>query len=476
MLVRRFYDDRLAQASYMIGCQKTGEAIVIDPARDIRQYIDAARQEGVRITHVTETHIHADFLSGTRELAAATGAEMLLSGEGGEDWQYGFGGDGGAHSRAGAHSHAPLLRDGDVITLGNVRIDVMHTPGHTPEHLSFVVTDGARSNDPVGMVSGDFIFVGDVGRPDLLETAAGVVGAKDVSARALFKSLQRLDHLPDYLQIWPGHGAGSACGKALGSLTSTTLGYERRTNWAFQERNEAAFVAAVLEGQPSTPRYFGMMKRLNREGPPVLGNPAELPALSPNHVAAATHGSVILDIRPFRAYAAGHISPSLNIPVIKAFTKWAGWLLAYDRDLYLIAPDAAAASEARRALQSIGLDRVRGAFGPDAIVAAETAGTVRRNKSAPIGDSPAMQRAGTTIIDVRENDEWTAGHIDGAMHFPLGRIPTTMEAMDRDTPLAVHCEGGTRSAIAVALLEQMGFSNVTDMPGGWNEWKKGEKT
>ena len=466
MLVRRFYDDRLAQASYLIGCQQTGEAIVIDPARDIAQYVDAAREEGVRITQVTETHIHADFLSGTRELFAATGALELLSGEGGDDWQYGF----------ASIDHATLLRDGDVITLGNVRLDVMHTPGHTPEHLVFIVTDGARSNDPVGMVSGDFIFVADVGRPDLLETAAGIVGAKEVSARSLFYSLQRLAPLPDYLQIWPGHGAGSACGKALGSLTSTTLGYERRTNWAFQMSDETKFVAAVLEGQPATPRYFGVMKRINRDGPAVLGKLTAPPALPPEAVAGALRDGTVLDVRPLRAYADAHIPGTLNIPLIKAFTKWAGWLIAYDRDLYLIAPDAGTAAAAERALQSIGLDRVRGVFGPDVIAAAHAAGTAHRKRQAPIGESPALQRSGTVIVDVRDAEEWAAGHIAGAIHRPLGRLPDSLAAMDRSTPLALHCEGGTRSAIGVSLLEQMGFSDVTDLTGGWNEWATERKS
>ena len=243
MLVRRFYDDRLAQASYMIGCQRTGEAIVIDPAREVGPYLVAAREEGVRITRVTETHIHADFMSGARELAHRTGAALLLSGEGGTEWQYGF----------ATTDDASLLRDRDVILMGGVRLDVWHTPGHTPEHLVFIVTDIARSGEPVGMVSGDFVFVGDVGRPDLLERAAQARGTKEAGAAQLFRSLQRLRTLPDHLQIWPGHGAGSACGKALGAMPTSTLGYERRTNWAFGLDVEAAFIAAVLDGQPTPP-------------------------------------------------------------------------------------------------------------------------------------------------------------------------------------------------------------------------------
>jgi hydroxyacylglutathione hydrolase len=456
MLVRRFYDDRLAQASYMIGCQQTGEAIVIDPARSVTQYLLAARAEGVRITHVTETHIHADFLSGTRQLAGVTGAQVLLSAEGGDDWQY----------RYAAEQGAKLLHDGDVIQLGNVRLDVLHTPGHTPEHLAFVVTDGARSADPVAMVTGDFIFVGDVGRPDLLETAAGVVGAKDTSARALFHSIQRLAPFPDYLQLWPGHGAGSACGKALGSLPSTTLGYERRTNWAFQENDASAFVAAVLEGQPTPPRYFGIMKRLNREGPAILGAESPLPQLAPGAMNDALRDGIVVDIRSVSAYAQAHIAGSLNIPFNTSFTKWAGWLLPYDRDIRLVAPDISAAEAAVGALQAIGIDRIRGTFGPDAIAVAQAAGTSRHLQRLPIAESMALQRAGTLIVDVREADEWAAGHIDGATHLPLGTLPSGIDAMDRDTPVALHCAGGTRSAIAAALLGQMGFTNVICRAGG----------
>ena len=460
MLVRRCYDDRLAQASYLIGCQQTGEAIVIDPARDITPYLAAAREEGLRISHVTETHIHADFLSGTRELAAATGARELLSGDGGTDWQYGF----------AATDGATLLRDGATISLGNVRLDVLHTPGHTPEHLVFIVTDRARSGDPVAMVSGDFIFVGDVGRPDLLETAAGVVGTKEPSARALFRSLQRLTALPDHLQIWPGHGAGSACGKALGSLPSSTLGYERRTNWAFGVTNEAEFVAAVLEGQPAAPPYFATMKRLNRDGPAILGTGAAAPTLAADAMGGALRDGTVVDIRPLRDYADAHIAGTLSLPLIKAFTKWAGWLLSYDRDVYLIAADAGSAAEAQRALQSIGLDRIRGVFGPDVIATASATGTARQTRRVPIGESPVLQRAGTVIVDVRELDEWGAGHLDGAKHMPLGMLAVSAAAMDRNTPLALHCEGGTRSAIGAALLEQMGFRDVTDLTGGWHAW------
>ncbi len=457
MFIRRFYDDRLAQASYMIGCQRTGEAIVIDPARDIRQYADTARAEGLRITRVTETHIHADFVSGARELAHASGAQLLLSGEGGADWQYTYAqGDG-----------AELLHDRDVIVMGGVRIDVWHTPGHTPEHLAFIVTDMARSAEPVAMVSGDFVFVGDVGRPDLLERAAKVAGTKEASAVQLFHSLKRLEPLPDHLQIWPGHGAGSACGKALGAMPTSTLGYERRTNWAFGVNMEPAFVTAVLDGQPTPPSYFARMKQVNRDGPPVLGKRAPLPTLGHDAVMRALQdGSVVLDVRPKRDHAAGHLEGTLGIPLIKAFTTWAGWLVAGDATVIVIAIDAEAADEARDALASIGIDNVTGFAEPSVV----TGPTVRTANPGDINDAAAMQADGRHVLDVREANEFAVGHIPGAEHHPLGTLEESVGNLDRTTPLAVHCQGGTRSAIGASVLERMGFTDVIDLVGGYSAW------
>ena len=452
MLVRRFYDDRLAQASYLIGCQRTGEAIVIDPARDVAPYLEAATQEGVRITRVTETHIHADFVSGARELASQSGAHLLLSAEGGKDWQYGY----------AAEAGATLLHDNDRIVMGGVRLDVWHTPGHTPEHLVFIVTDTARSEDPVAMVSGDFLFVGDVGRPDLLERAAHVVGTMEAGGRDLFRSLQRTASLPDHLQIWPGHGAGSACGKALGAMPSSTLGYERRTNWAFGIHDEAAFVTSVLEGQPSPPTYFATMKRINRDGAPLLGVRGAPAALAASALAQRIADGVVVDIRPAAAYAAQHAAGTLNIPLGKSFTTWSGWLLRYDQDIALIAPDTLTASEAQRALASIGLDRVVGAFDLDALVGSRA--TIAKGD---INAAEAMQAAGRLVIDLREPNEWNAGHLDGAELHPLGTVTTTLAALDRTTPLAIHCQAGARSAIGASVLERMGFTDVVDLTAGY---------
>ena len=270
MLIKRIYDTKLAQASYLVGCQATGEALVIDPNRDVEQYLRAAEAEGLRITHVTETHIHADFVSGSRELARRTGATLLLSDEGGADWKYRFAKEDGA----------TLVTGGDQFMVGNLRFDVLHTPGHTPEHITLLVTDTPATDQPMGAFTGDFIFVGDVGRPDLLEKAAKVEGTMVAGAKTLYASIERFKRLPDYLQLFPGHGAGSACGKALGAVPTTTLGYEKLANWGLTAADEAEFIQMVLAGQPEPPTYFAEMKRINKEGPAILGGFAHPPRLA----------------------------------------------------------------------------------------------------------------------------------------------------------------------------------------------------
>ncbi|MCY0902504.1 MAG: MBL fold metallo-hydrolase, partial [Firmicutes bacterium] len=357
MLLKYFYDDKLAHASYMVGCQATGEAIVVDPSRDISKYVDAAKVEGVRITAVTETHIHADFLSGARELAAAVGANLHLSAEGGPDWQYAY---------VGAYAYTPL-HDGTKFAIGNIGFEVMHTPGHTPEHIAFLVTDGgSKAPVPMGILSGDFVFVGDVGRPDLLEKAAGVTGSSEQMARKMFHSLQRCKQLPDSLQVWPAHGAGSACGKALGAIPSSTVGYEKLVNWALREQDEEAFVKALLAGQPEPPTYFAMMKKLNKEGPALLHD-----VRAPRRFAASVtiieewlKEGVVVDARPASAFARGHIAGAINLPLNKSVVTWAGWLLPYDRPIYLLCGEDQVGALVH-ALQSIGLDHVAGTMEVD---------------------------------------------------------------------------------------------------------------
>lgn len=464
MFLKRFYDDGLAQASYLIGCAANGEAIVIDANRDIEQYLAAAAAEKLRITHVTETHIHADYVSGSRELAHATGAQLFLSAEGGTDWQYAF----------AAQDGATLVHDGDIIKVGNVRIEVMHTPGHTPEHISFLVTDTAGANAPIGIASGDFVFVGDVGRPDLLERAAHVANTMEAGARQLFHSLERFRALPDFVQVWPGHGAGSACGKSLGAVPTSTVGYEKRFNWGVGTTSESDFVEMVLAGQPEPPFYFAQMKRINKEGPRVLGGFPQ-----PAHAALGTlrtalaGGIAVIDTRAASAFAEGHIPGTLNIPLNKSFSTWAGWLVSYDVDIHLIAEDQAAVQHAVRELAMIGLDRVTTWYAPAVLDdwqgAGHALGTVAKTDAQAL--APRLLNGAVTVIDVRNLTEWQAGHLPGALHIPVGYLPGRLAEIPRDKPIVLHCQGGARSAIATSLLQKLGVADVTDMVGGFGAWQ-----
>lgn len=467
MLLKRFYHDGLAQASYLIGCQQTGEALIVDANREIGQYLAAARAAGLRVTHVTETHIHADYLSGSRDLAAATGATLLLSAEGGQDWQYRFARDAGA----------TFLQDGDTFAVGNVRIEAMHTPGHTPEHLTFLIADTLASPQPIGALTGDFIFVGDVGRPDLLEKVAGTEGSMRAGAKLLFESLRRFtERCPDWLQLWPGHGAGSACGKSLGAMPQTTLGYEKLTNWAFQIDREEAFVEAVLDGQPEPPTYFAVMKRLNRDGPPARGEehlPARIPAGTLPDLLASN--ALVVDLRRADEFAARHVPGTISIPLTRAFVGYAGWVLPYDRDIYLVSggDDEARVRHATGELSMIGLDRVAGWFGPE--VFEEWTGSGRALVSSrQVG--PAELRArmpdGALVVDVRSTTEWRSGHVPGSVHVPLGRLVAHMADKPREQPVVLLCESGSRSAIGTSLLAAAGFSDVTNLHGGIQAWRR----
>lgn len=463
MLFKRYYDETLAQASYLIGCQASGEAVVVDPLRDADLYVTAAAEEGVRITHVTETHIHADFASGSRELAHRTGAQLLLSGEGGPDWLYGFAEADGAR----------ILRDGDEFRIGNVRVRAIHTPGHTPEHLSFLVVDGAATDEPMGILTGDFVFVGDVGRPDLLEKAAGVSGTMEAGARQLFQSLKRLEGLPDHLQIWPGHGAGSACGKALGAVPMSTLGYERRVNWAFQHEDEAGFVEAVLADQPEPPRYFAEMKRMNRDGPVILGHAPEPGHLGPDLLQRALdQGDPVVDIRSRDAFAGGHVPGTLSIPLNRAFTNWAGWLLPYDEPIYLVAEGLAHARDAVRDLSLIGIDQVHGFFGAEVLEQWEGRfGSLQSARTVPVEEARSMVDQGALLLDVRARTEVEAGRPAGSHHLHLGYLEREMERIPSDGMVLVSCESGGRSAIAQSVLLAQGREAV-NVSGGYQAWAR----
>jgi hydroxyacylglutathione hydrolase len=467
MLLKRLYDAKLAQASYLVGCTATGEALVVDPNRDIEQYIRAAESEHLRITHITETHIHADFVSGARELAARSGGALYLSDEGDADWKYDY----------ASQDRAVLFKGGDRFMVGKIQLEVMHTPGHTPEHLSFLLTDTAASDRPMGVFTGDFVFVGDVGRPDLLEKTTKIVGAMEAGARTLYRSLQRFKQLPDYLQIWPGHGAGSVCGKSLSAVPQSTVGYERIANWALEEMSEDDFVHRALAGQPEPPRYFAQMKRVNQKGPRILGgirHPAHLPPDS--IVGLVERDALIIDTRSAEAFAGGHIPGTINIPLNRSFSTWAGWLVPYDREFYLLADDEDRLDEAVLNLAIIGLDRIGGYLQRQALESWSATGR-------PLASTPqmtvdelasAMESGRVQVVDVRSVSEWESGHLPGAVNVPLGHLEERLRELPTGRPLVVHCQRGGRSAIAASVLQALGV-NAANLTGGFKAWSSAGK-
>lgn len=461
MIFKRLYDEKLAQASYLVGCAKTGEACVVDPNRNVEQYLEAAAAERLRITCVTETHIHADFLSGSRELAERSGAQMFLSDEGPDEWKYAF----------GDQPNVTLVKDGDSIRIGNVRLDVLHTPGHTPEHISFVLTDEASSPLPLGAFTGDFIFVGDVGRPDLLERAAGYSGTMEAGARVLFQSLRKfVSTQPDTLMIWPAHGAGSPCGKSLGGVPFSVLGYEKSANWGLKLDDEKTFVDSVLGGQPEPPYYFKMMKKLNKLGPDLLNGQTAPPRLGVSQLKKlAAEKAVLVDLRTHDEFSAGFIPGSLALPLDKSFTIWAGWTLPYDQPIYLLASTPEEASQAARDLATIGIDHVGGWFGPEAFREADLAQESLRQ----ISVSDVSDRLGSgeiEVLDVRGRTEYLEGHIPGASHTALGYLDQALGSLPTSKPLALQCYAGGRSVIAYSVLRRAGFQNLVNVCGGFSAY------
>ena len=459
MLLKDFYDQELAHASYMVGCQRAKTAVVVDPGRDIEQYIEMAEREGLKVVAVAETHIHADYVSGARELADRVGAKLYVSDEGPAEWKYLY---------LDAYE-SQRLHDGDYFMIGNIRFDVMHTPGHTPESISFVLTDqGGGANKPMGIFTGDFVFVGSIGRPDLLEEAAGLMGTAEPGARDLFKSAERFKQLPDYLQVWPAHGAGSACGKGLGAIPSSTVGYEKLFNPALQFTDEESFVQYILADQPEAPKYFAVMKRVNKEGPIVLGAGHHHKMLDVAGLDAAIKSGTVIDLTPSLEFSKGHVPGTINIP-IGMLSAWAGWLVDYDRPTYLIC-EPNQLEEAARLLHKIGVEHIAGGFDVKTIKASGKA-TEFYSSGTPAEITKIIDAGDVKVIDVRSNDEWNEGHLQQAEHRYLGRLPRYLSELPRDVKMVVHCQSGVRSAIAMSVLQAAGFTNLVNMTGGYLAWQ-----
>ncbi|GAA4284289.1 MBL fold metallo-hydrolase [Brevibacterium daeguense] len=462
MLIERIYDHDLSQAAYLLGCQETGEALVVDGRRDVQAFTGLAAANGLRITAVTETHIHADYLSGTREIAEATGAQIYVSGEGGQGWQYGF--------------DAQRLHHGDTFTVGTITVQALHTPGHTPEHLCFLVTDGSMTDQPGYLLSGDFVFVGDLGRPDLLDEVAAGDDTRFAGAQDLFASLRDVFlTLPDWVQVLPAHGAGSPCGKALGSIPSSTVGYERLFSWwapYLRDGDEQGFVDELLSGQPDAHSYFSRMKRQNREGPAVMGRRPSLPELDPAQVAQSlVVGEVIVvDTRHNSLVHSGTAAGSLNIPAAKpaAYGAWVYDPERESRPVVLLADTSEQAEELRDHLVRVGIDEFAGyitTFDGLPLVEPET-----------VAPSELAATDYELLLDVRGKSEFAGGHIPGATQLNAGRVMWHLDELPQDGGTIVsYCQSGVRNSVAASALRAAGY-RVLELEGSYNGWSDWNST
>lgn len=458
MFFQHIFESSLAHASYLIGCQAKGVAIVIDPKRDVDTYLSIAEKNNLKITHIAETHIHADYLSGSLELASLTGAQLYLSDEGGPEWQYDF-------------DHIGLKHQ-DEIKLGNLIFKVLHTPGHTPESISFLLTDTPATSEPVMLFTGDFVFVGDVGRPDLLENAAGLIGTKEIGAHQMFESLKIFANLPEFVQVWPAHGAGSACGKALGAIPSTTVGYEKVRNWALQfGNNEVGFVEELLSGQPEPPKYFAMMKKLNKIKRPLLTSVPNYKELETNEFVSHYQNNVtVIDTRHKIEFAKGFIPNSINIQNNKAFSNWAGWILDYNNPFILIVSKDQL-EDVTRKLMRIGIDHAIGFITPETIT---TLGLpLEKQKIIDFEEmNNALNNPNAQILDVRNENEFKTAHLPNATHLFVGTLTENLHKIDTNKELYLHCQSGDRATIATSLLYRAGIKKIKNYSGSMKDWKE----
>ncbi len=458
MFFRQRFIPGLAIYSYMIGDEKTRECAVLDPTRDVDWYIDCARAEGFHIRHILETHVHADFVSGSHELQARLSgeAEVHCSSMGGEEWTPPY-----ADQK---------VSDSHEISMGKITLRAMYTPGHTPEHVTWAVFDAGRSADtPWMLLTGDFVFVGDVGRPDLLGEAE-----RAKLAGQLYESVfERIAGVPDFTELFPAHGAGSLCGKSLGSRASSTLGYERRFSKAFHDCTSEEWTRLLLEGMPIAPQYFQRMKKVNRGSPALIG--LELPGqhrYSPREVnAGKCEDCLILDTRSKEAFAAGHIPNSLSIPLSPTLPNWAGWVLEYDRPILLVVDNASEVPTVVTHLLRIGIDTVRGWL-EGGIGAWQMAGLpITISKTDTVHDlQRKIQANEVAVLDIRTDSEWNAGHIDGATHLHAGILKSHLSDIPQGKPLSIICGSGYRGSIATSIMEQAGFEDFTNVLGGMTAW------
>ncbi len=451
MYFAQYYLDCLSQASYLVGDETTGRAVVVDPRRDVEEYVADAAAHGLRIVGIINTHFHADFVSGHLELAKATGAWI------------GY----GAAGRA-AFAVRPL-HDGERISLGEVTVEIMETPGHTPESISVLVYEHADDETAYGVLTGDALFIGDVGRPDLL---ASVGVTADELGRALYHSVQtKLMGLPDAVRVFPAHGAGSACGKNLSTERQSTIGAQRAENYACQPMSEAEFVEVVTEGQPSAPAYFSYNASLNKQDRPVRELDAAATALSDEQVAAAlADGALVLDARPAAEYSAGHLRGSVSVPADGRMAETVGMVVAPDRRVVLLAANGDEQQAATR-LARIGFDQVVGYVpDPEGYLVRNADRVERASRLTAAAAESALRDNDVQLVDLRNAGELSIGAVPGAVHIPLPELTARLGELDPARPVLLYCAGGWRSAVGASVLRAHGFTDVSDLLGGYGAW------
>lgn len=445
MYVQQFFVKGIAHSSYLLGGTKT--CAIIDPRRDVQLYIDAATEMGMKITHILETHLHADFISGHRDLADKTGAEMYLP-----------------KSAECAFNHV-AVSDGDTFAIENMTLQVLETPGHTPEHISYVVRDLARGDEPAGLFCGDTLFVGDVGRPDLFPGRARELASK------LYRSLhEKLLTLPDFCEVYPAHGAGSLCGRAMGAKRTSTVGYEKRYNAALQIRNEEEFIQSLTMNMPAAPDHFSRCSAINRKGPARL---EELPALLPRTpqecLGLLQQGTtIILDTRTFDSFGGLHVPESFHIDFRGNFATFAGWIIPPDKDILLVSAHAEQAHEAALWLKRVGLDRAVGYLEggmSEWTKAGLSAGHVPQLSVDELYRM-VMSDGAMALVDVRAPGEYAGYHLENAINIPVQDLRTRHQELDREINLVVACSTGIRSSMGASILKQRGFKTVFNLAGG----------
>jgi hydroxyacylglutathione hydrolase len=452
MKFTQYYLECLSQASYLIGDESTGRAVVVDPRRDIDEYVRDAAADGLTIELVIETHFHADFLSGHLELAAATGAAIGFS------------------DVAETEFESRKLADGERISLGDVQLEIRHTPGHTPESLSVVVSEHADDEIPYAVLTGDALFIGDVGRPDLL---ASLGYTRDELANQLYDSLHgKLMTLPDATRVYPAHGAGSACGKNLSTDTWSTIGDQRVNNYAVLAPDKETFVELVTEGQPPAPSYFVYDAVLNRKDRGLLDEVTPPTELTLDEVRQfMADGAMLIDGRTPEEFAHGHLTGAINVGLEGRYAEFAGSVVPHDVDIVLQV-DPGFEVEARNRLARIGFDRVVGALADALAVMAEHPDQTERASrlTVPEFDRRRVEIDGLQVVDIRNPGEVALGAIDGAIEIPVGQLPGRLDELDSSAPTVIYCAGGYRSSVAASLLRQEGFSDVSDLLGGYGAW------